>query len=50
MRRTHSMPFGAEIGPEGVRFALWAPTAKSVALVVDGRSIRWRIRARAGGA
>ncbi|MGE7416808.1 malto-oligosyltrehalose trehalohydrolase [Methylobacterium tarhaniae] len=37
MRRAHSMPFGAEIGPEGVRFALWAPTAKSVALVLDGK-------------
>ncbi|MEH3146693.1 MAG: malto-oligosyltrehalose trehalohydrolase [Methylobacterium frigidaeris] len=37
MRRAHSMPFGAEIGPEGVRFALWAPTANSVALVLDGR-------------
>ncbi len=36
MRRAHSMPFGAEIGPEGVRFALWAPTAKTVALVLDG--------------
>ncbi|SEO39003.1 maltooligosyl trehalose hydrolase [Methylobacterium sp. ap11] len=36
MRRAHSMPFGAEIGPEGVRFALWAPTATEVALVLDG--------------
>ena len=36
MRRAHSMPFGAEIGPEGVRFALWAPTAERVALVLDG--------------
>ena len=36
MRRTHNMPFGAEIADDGVRFALWAPTAKDVALVVDG--------------
>jgi len=32
----HAMPFGAELTPEGVRFALWAPTAKEVELVVDG--------------
>jgi maltooligosyltrehalose trehalohydrolase len=36
MHRAHSMPFGAEITDEGVRFALWAPTAREVALVVDG--------------
>jgi maltooligosyltrehalose trehalohydrolase len=29
------MPFGAEITAEGVRFALWAPTAREVRLVVD---------------
>jgi maltooligosyltrehalose trehalohydrolase len=29
------MPFGAEITPEGVRFALWAPTARDVKLVLD---------------
>ena len=29
----HLMPFGAEITPGGVRFALWAPTAKAVDLV-----------------
>src|SRR6188472_1607648 len=36
MRRAHLMPFGAEISDEGVRFALWAPTARSVSLVLDG--------------
>ena len=36
MRRTHAMPFGAEMTEEGVRFALWAPTAREVALVLDG--------------
>jgi maltooligosyltrehalose trehalohydrolase len=30
------MPFGAEILDDGVRFALWAPTAEQVALVLDG--------------
>ncbi len=36
MRRKHPMPFGAEISDEGVRFALWAPTAREVKLVLDG--------------
>jgi maltooligosyltrehalose trehalohydrolase len=31
------MPFGAEITGGGVRFALWAPTAREVALVLDGQ-------------
>ena len=29
------MPFGAEIGPEGTRFSLWAPTARDVSLILD---------------
>jgi len=36
MRCVHSMPFGAELTSEGVRFALWAPTAGDVRLVLDG--------------
>ena len=36
MRRVHLMPFGAEMTAEGVRFALWAPTARDVRLVLDG--------------
>jgi maltooligosyltrehalose trehalohydrolase len=36
MRRIHTMPFGAEISNEGVRFELWAPTAREVSLVLDG--------------
>jgi maltooligosyltrehalose trehalohydrolase len=36
MRRSHAMPFGAEVTDEGVRFSLWAPTAREVALVLDG--------------
>jgi maltooligosyltrehalose trehalohydrolase len=35
MRRFHSMPFGAEVTSEGVRFALWAPSAEKVSLVLD---------------
>jgi maltooligosyltrehalose trehalohydrolase len=36
MQRVHPMPFGAEMTAEGVRFALWAPTAREVRLVLDG--------------
>lgn len=33
------MPFGAEITKAGVRFALWAPSAKSVDLEIEGRRV-----------
>jgi len=36
MQRVHPMPFGAEMTADGVRFALWAPTAREVRLVLDG--------------
>lgn len=36
MQRIHPTPFGAEITTDGVRFALWAPTASEVRLVLDG--------------
>ncbi|AWN39288.1 malto-oligosyltrehalose trehalohydrolase [Methylobacterium durans] len=36
MRRAHTMAFGSEIVPDGVRFRLWAPTAQDVVLVADG--------------
>jgi maltooligosyltrehalose trehalohydrolase len=36
MQRAHAMPFGVEQTPDGVRFALWAPTARDVRLVLDG--------------
>ena len=39
MRRRHEMPFGAEIVADGVRFALWAPSARDVALVLDGEAV-----------
>jgi len=38
-----SMPFGAEVVPDGVRFRLWAPGAKSVSLVTD-REVEMRGR------
>jgi maltooligosyltrehalose trehalohydrolase len=34
-KRLHQMPFGAEIGPEGTRFRLWAPDARSVSLKLN---------------
>lgn len=37
--RSHSLPFGAEVQPdERTRFRLWAPNAKSVAVVVSGKA------------
>ena len=36
MQRAHAMPFGAETAKDGTRFALWAPTADDVVLVLDG--------------
>ncbi|HEY4139117.1 MAG TPA: alpha-amylase family glycosyl hydrolase, partial [Casimicrobiaceae bacterium] len=30
MKRFHSMPFGAAVTPDGVRFRLWAPAAGSI--------------------
>ncbi|MBV9430567.1 MAG: malto-oligosyltrehalose trehalohydrolase [Hyphomicrobiales bacterium] len=35
MKRAHPMPFGAELGPDGTRFSLWAPTARKISLLVD---------------
>ena len=34
VKRQHQMPFGAELVEGGVRFRLWAPSAKTVALVL----------------
>src|SRR5215212_9543182 len=39
MRRAHRMPFGAEVAEGGIRFSLWAPTARDVALALDGSEI-----------
>ena len=35
----HTMPFGAEVGPDGVRFSVWAPGAREARLHVDGRVV-----------
>ena len=35
MQRMHTMPFGAELTPQGVRFRLWAPACKAVALSLE---------------
>ena len=36
MKRVHAMPFGAEcLGDGRTRFRLWAPSAPSVALLMD---------------
>ncbi|MEO6409308.1 MAG: malto-oligosyltrehalose trehalohydrolase [Burkholderiaceae bacterium] len=38
MKRRHDMPFGARLLPRGeAEFRLWAPTAKQVELVLNGR-------------
>ena len=38
MNRSHLMPFGAEVCDDGsVRFRLWAPKAKRVDLLIEGR-------------
>lgn len=35
MRSRHEMPFGASVNRDGVRFRLWAPAARTVALSLD---------------
>jgi maltooligosyltrehalose trehalohydrolase len=37
MKSRHAMPFGAEVGPDGVRFSVWAPAAREARVHVDGR-------------
>ncbi len=36
MQRAHAMPFGAEPTEAGVRFSLYAPSAREVTLLLDG--------------
>ena len=39
MKRSHAMPFGAAVLPDGgVRFRLWAPAARQVDLVLDDQA------------
>ena len=52
LTRTHAMPFGAELGDSGgVRFRLWAPSARSVALRIEapGPERELPMRGEAGG-
>jgi maltooligosyltrehalose trehalohydrolase len=37
MNSVHRMPFGATATPDGVRFAIWAPSVSKVVVDVDGR-------------
>jgi maltooligosyltrehalose trehalohydrolase len=40
VRRVHDMPFGAALRADGsTRFRLWAPSAKQVELLLDGRAL-----------
>ncbi len=38
MRSKHQMPFGADVSKDGVRFALWAPSAKACSVAVGGKT------------
>ena len=48
MKRHHELPFGAELVADGVRFRLWAPRARSVALRLEG-TVDLRMDSEAGG-
>ena len=50
MKRRHDMPFGAECLNHGVRFRLWAPTARQVELCIENASkeIPWGAADTAG--
>ena len=37
-RRRHRMPFGAELGPDGTSFRLWAPLHDAIGLMIEGES------------
>jgi malto-oligosyltrehalose trehalohydrolase len=39
MKSAHDMPFGAALTPDGVRFAIWAPSAEGAQVDVDGRRV-----------
>ena len=38
--RAHDMPFGTKVSEMGVTFALWAPNARTVDVIVDNGSPR----------
>jgi maltooligosyltrehalose trehalohydrolase len=45
----HRLPFGAEPGPSGTRFRLWAPSATSMSLKLAGSGEEIPMRAAGGG-
>ncbi|HEY8521749.1 MAG TPA: malto-oligosyltrehalose trehalohydrolase [Gammaproteobacteria bacterium] len=50
VRRVHRMPFGAEVRDDGgVRFRLWAPAERRIALVLEDRGERLAMEPRDGG-
>jgi malto-oligosyltrehalose trehalohydrolase len=48
MKRRHTLPFGAELVSDGVRFRLWAPDAAAVTLELDGAAALPMLRADEG--
>ncbi|MGF7175003.1 malto-oligosyltrehalose trehalohydrolase [Azospirillum doebereinerae] len=49
-RRSHAMPFGAEVQPDGsVRFALWAPSVGAVTLLLEETGDRLPMAAQGDG-
>jgi malto-oligosyltrehalose trehalohydrolase len=48
VRRRHAMPFGAEPGPAGTRFRLWAPLQAEVWLEIEGHGRQPMARAGDG--
>jgi maltooligosyltrehalose trehalohydrolase len=48
MKRHHRLPFGAELVDDGVRFRLWAPQARSVALRLADRPDQAMLREEEG--
>ncbi len=47
--RLHSMPFGAELQPDGVRFRIWAPQHERMALRLDAQPRVWKLERESGG-
>ena len=48
--RLHSMPFGAELHADGVRFRIWAPKHERMALRLDAQPRNtWKLERQSGG-
>ena len=48
MRHAYALPLGAELSSGGVRFRLWAPTAETVEVAIEGRDPVRMVRADDG--